>query len=148
MRESNSDFARMISDAYSANSVHRYPSHTEALNEWREDTTFYGDFVVALLFSVRDGDTKALDDTWSRAFNEWKGNIKYMVELTIVMNHLCWETYYTAKGNEKIVYLNENPYLKVSKWFEDKYYLSKAYIFDSRSGFSSEDRNIAFDILD
>lgn len=142
MRESNNDFARMISEAYSVTSVHCYPSHTEALNEWREDTTFYGDFVVTLLFSVRDGNTKALDDTWRRAFYEWKGNIKYMVELTIVTNHLCWETYCIANGNKV------SPYLDASKWFADKYHFLMDYIFDGKSGFSDEDRNIAFDILD
>lgn len=142
MREENDNIAKVIADAYSANSVHRFPSHTEALNEWREDTTFYGDFVVALALSVSAGNTKALDNTWSCAFDEWKGNIKYMVELTIITNHLCWETYSLANGSKG------SPYLKASKWFADKYYFLMDYIFDGKSGFSDEDRNIAFDILD
>lgn len=97
---------------------------------------------MALTFSIRDGNTKALDETWGCAFGSWKDNIKYMVELTIVTNHLCWETYSLANGSK------ESPYLKASKWFEDKYQILMDYIFDDKSGFSEEDRNIAFDILD
>lgn len=49
-------------------------------------TTFYEDFTIADAFG-----TNAIEDTFERAFNEWKGNYKYLTELVMVLNWKIWE---------------------------------------------------------
>lgn len=125
--------------AYSLNSVEMFPSYQESLNEWRVGTTFYGDFVVAQHYSEKDSSLYALEDTFKRAFGEWKNSIKYMVELCLVMNHLCWNTFSEGK-------------MEISGWYSDRYYQIKSWIFgEDESGsqrFASEDLEKAFDVLD
>lgn len=57
--------------------------------------TFWTDFDIAEL-----GGALAIQDTYDRAFEEWKSDIKYMTALAIVMNHKCWQQYH--KGNEQL----------------------------------------------
>lgn len=45
-------------------------------------TTFWADFSIADKFGPA-----AIKDTFKRAFNEWKGNYKYLTELSMVLNH-------------------------------------------------------------
>jgi hypothetical protein len=47
-------------------------------------TTFWEDFTIAEFFGL-----EAIQDTYNRAFEEWKGNYKYLTELVIVLNHKC-----------------------------------------------------------
>ena len=49
-------------------------------------TTFWSDFSVADAFG-----TSAVVDTFKRAFEEWKGNYKYLTELVMVLNHKIWQ---------------------------------------------------------
>lgn len=35
--------------------------------------------------------TSAVVDTFKRAFEEWKGNYKYLTELVMVLNHKIWQ---------------------------------------------------------
>lgn len=51
-------------------------------------TTFYEDFSIADLFGVA-----AIRDTYNRAFEEWKGDYKYLTELVMVLNWKIWEYY-------------------------------------------------------
>lgn len=51
-------------------------------------TTFWTDFSIADVYGL-DG----IQDTYNRAFNEWKGNYKYLTELVMVLNHKIWEWY-------------------------------------------------------
>lgn len=53
-------------------------------NSERVETTFWEDFSIAERFGVN-----AIKDTYKRAL-EWKNNIKYMTELSMVLNHKCW----------------------------------------------------------
>lgn len=55
-------------------------------------TTFWSDFSIADRFG-----TAAVKDTYKRAFNEWKGNYKYLTELVMVLNHKC--NFYHGKNN-------------------------------------------------
>ena len=55
-------------------------------------TTFPMDFSIADKFGI-----KAIKDTYNRAFNEWKGNYKYLTHLVIALNHKIWEWH--EKGN-------------------------------------------------
>lgn len=47
---------------------------------------FWNDFSVADAFG-----TSAVADTFKRAFEEWKGNYKYLTELVMVLNHKIWQ---------------------------------------------------------
>ena len=49
-------------------------------------TTFWEDFSIADRFG-----TKAVKDTYKRAFNAWKDNYVYLTELVLVTNWKIWE---------------------------------------------------------
>lgn len=54
------------------------------------NTTFWLDFSIADKFG-----SSAVRDTYDRAFNEWKSDIRYMTALCIVLNHKIWQLYDT-----------------------------------------------------
>lgn len=54
----------------------------------RESTTFWDDFSIADAFGV-----DAIQDTYNRAFKEWKSNYKYLTELIAALNHKIWFWY-------------------------------------------------------
>ncbi|MBD5229540.1 MAG: hypothetical protein HDS69_05825 [Bacteroidales bacterium] len=47
-------------------------------------TTFWQDFSIADVFGA-----DAVQDTFNRAFNEWKHDVTYLTELVMVLNHKC-----------------------------------------------------------
>lgn len=51
-------------------------------------TTFWNDFSIADAFG-----NSAVADTFKRAFNEWKGDYKYLTELVMVLNHKIAQWY-------------------------------------------------------
>lgn len=55
-------------------------------------TTFWEDFSIADAFG-----TDAIEDTYNRAFKEWKNNYEYLTELVMILNWKLWEHY--EKGN-------------------------------------------------
>lgn len=55
-----------------------------------EKTTFWFDFSVADRFGE-----SAVRDTYKRAFDGWKEDIRYMTALCIVLNHKIWQLYKT-----------------------------------------------------
>ena len=127
---------------YAVNSKEQFPSFDPATQAQREGTTFYADFKVAEVFL--GSEPNAVENTWNRAWNGWKNNCKYIVELCLVMNHLCWE------HNET------NP--ELSKWYADKYHFLFDRIFsagteeeplpDGCNPFTEEEHKFAFDVLD
>lgn len=128
--------------SYGKNSKERFPSESEKAQNWREGTTFFSDFLIA---EVCMGDEpNALDQTWGRVWKNWKNSPKYMVELCLCMNHLCW------------MHSEDSDYL--CKWYAEKYHYCKDRIFSDGSedeplpegcvDFSSEDKTMAFDVLD
>lgn len=60
-------------------------------------TTFWQDFTIAEVFGE-----KAIEDTFNRAFNEWKTNYKYLTELVLVLNHKIWKFYKTNNDMAKL----------------------------------------------
>lgn len=56
-------------------------------------TTFYQDFSIADKFGI-----EAINDTYNRAFNEWKDNYKFLTELVMVLN---WKIFEHYKTNEQ-----------------------------------------------
>lgn len=65
----------------------------QELTGYVPQTTFYTDFSIADKFG-RD----AIRDTYNRAFNEWKSNVKYLTELVMVLNWKIWRWY--QKNND------------------------------------------------
>lgn len=57
-------------------------------NGYKVRTTFWDDFSIADLFGL-----PAIQDTFQRAFKEWKGNYEYLTELVLVLNHKLWQHY-------------------------------------------------------
>ena len=60
----------------------------EEITGYKPITTFWEDFSIADAFGK-----DAIQDTFNRAFNEWKGNYKYLTELVRVLNHKIWQWY-------------------------------------------------------
>ena len=56
-------------------------------------TTFWSDFSIADRFGK-----EAVQDTFDRAFKEWRSDVEYVTELAIVTNWKCWEHYNKARG--------------------------------------------------
>lgn len=82
-----------------------FSSHEEE----RPDTTFPQDFRIAEVFGAL-----AMKDTFKRCFDEWKGNIKYMTELTIVTNNLMWDRY--NSGSIALSKLYESFWKRCDEW--------------------------------
>ena len=61
-------------------------------------TTFWQDFSIADAFGV-----KAIQDTFDRAFGEWKDDYLYITELVAVLNHKIWQHYHA--GHEEVAQL-------------------------------------------
>ena len=59
-------------------------------NGYELQTTFWNDFSIADRFGL-----SAVQDTFNRAFKEWKENYKYLTELVLVLNHKIWQYYET-----------------------------------------------------
>lgn len=61
-----------------------YPEYQEK----RISSTFWQDFCIADAFGLN-----AVQDTFNRAFGEWKTNYKMLTELVGVLNHKIWQHY-------------------------------------------------------
>ena len=55
-----------------------------AENGYELQTTFWNDFSIADRFGI-----EAINDTYKRAFSEWKDNYKYLTELILVLFLQC-----------------------------------------------------------
>lgn len=64
------------------------PWHMADAIGYEPKTTFWDDFSIADAFGV-----KGIEDTFNRAFKEWKGNYVYLTELVLVLNHKLWHHY-------------------------------------------------------
>ena len=67
---------------------------------YEEQTTFWDDFSIADAFGK-----EAIQDTYDRAFKEWKSNYIYLTELVMVLNHKIWQWY--EKNDEYAELYNE-----------------------------------------
>ena len=72
-------------------------------------TTFWQDFTIADHFGIG-----AVKDTFERAFKEWRNDVVYVTELSLVMNWKCWQHY--EKGNERLARLYSDLYYEVDGW--------------------------------
>ena len=60
-------------------------------NGYELQTTFWEDFSIADRFGLT-----AIQDTFNRAFEEWKEHYKYLTELILVLNHKIWQYHDTC----------------------------------------------------
>lgn len=72
-------------------------------------TTFYEDFSIADAFGL-----DAIQDTYDRAFKEWKSNYIYVTELCMVVNWKCWEHY--EHGRLEMSKLYSKLYYELDDW--------------------------------
>lgn len=54
-------------------------------------TSFWQDFSIADMFGA-----DAVQDTYNRAFAEWHTNVKFITELSLVLNYKIWQHHDTA----------------------------------------------------
>ena len=72
----------------------------EKITGYKPMTTFYMDFSIADHFG-----TDAIKDTYTRAFESWKHNYKYLTELVMALNWKIFEHYNTDE--EKAALYND-----------------------------------------
>lgn len=60
------------------------------MEDYEFKTTFWQDFTIAEHYGL-----EAIEDTYERAFNEWKDNYVYLTELVLVLNWKIWQWYDT-----------------------------------------------------
>ena len=60
----------------------------EKMTGYKPLTTLWSDFSMAEQFGI-----EAVKDTFKRAFEEWKGDYKFLTELVMVLNHKIWQWY-------------------------------------------------------
>ena len=60
----------------------------EKMTGYKPLTTFWSDFSTAEKFGM-----EAVKGTFKRAFEEWKGDYKFLTELVMVLNHKIWQWY-------------------------------------------------------
>ena len=74
-------------------------------NGYELQTTFWEDFSIADRFGL-----SAIQDTFKRAFEEWKNNYKYLTELILVLNHTGM--YVVSYIQQKIFLLPERKWIR------------------------------------
>ena len=55
-------------------------------NGYEVETTFWEDFSIAERFVL-----SAIQDTFNRAFKEWKEDYEFLTELVLVLNYKIWQ---------------------------------------------------------
>lgn len=69
-------------------------------------TTFWMDFSIADRFGK-----EAVQDTFDRAFKEWRNDVEYVTELAIVTSWKCWEHW--EKGDNGLGVMYHDMYYEV-----------------------------------
>lgn len=80
----------------------------EAMTGYTPKTTFYTDFSIADNFGK-----SAIEDTFRRAFGEWKKNVVYLTELVMALNWKIWEHY---GHNDEYARLYQELYEKADRY--------------------------------
>ena len=82
-------------------------SEIEEKTGYKPITTFWSDFSIGERFKG------GIEDTYNRAFKEWKNDVKYITELSLVLNWKCW---WWSKRDTKTAVLYENLWRKTHNW--------------------------------
>ena len=67
-------------------------------NGYEVKTKFWEDFSLAERFGL-----SAIQDTFNRAFKEWKEDYEFLTELVLVLNHKIWQ-YYENRPDMAVLY--------------------------------------------
>lgn len=67
------------------------------ISGYKPCTTFWDDFCIAEKFGV-----EAVEETYNRAFNDWKNDIKYVTELSLVTNWRLNAVYEKEERDEEM----------------------------------------------
>lgn len=74
-------------------------------------TTFWSDFSIAdAMYRFGADPVKAIRATFAAAIDSWRGNYKYMTELSMVLNHKIFEHHAKAESAENAGKLNARDY--------------------------------------
>lgn len=60
---------------------------------------FWQDFTIADAFGL-----SAIQDTYNRAFKEWRTNAEYVTALVLTLNHKIWQHYEAGKNEYATLY--------------------------------------------
>lgn len=74
-------------------------------------TTFWDDFSIADKFGK-----SAVQDTYNRAFKEWRGDVEYLTELVMVLNHKIWQWH---EKDEQLAKLYNKLWQEADTWAMD-----------------------------
>ena len=83
---------------YAARAERAWEMQMQDLSGYKRKTTFYSDLSIAECYGV-----DAIKDTYNRVVKEWMGNIEYITEFAICLNHKSWEHH--ARHNDNLVKL-------------------------------------------
>lgn len=72
-------------------------------------TTFWQDFTIAEHFGEN-----AINETYKRAFTEWKSDYKYLTELVMILNWKMWHFHY--QGERELSILYQKLFEESSEW--------------------------------
>lgn len=75
---------------------------------YKMKTTFWNDFTIADYFGI-----DAIYDTYKRAFNEWKSDVEYLTELSLVLN---WKIFDWYEKNESIAKVYDELWRKTDEY--------------------------------
>lgn len=84
----------------------------EETTGYKPKTTFWQDFSIADAFGK-----SAIQDTYNRAFKEWKSNVEFITELTMVLNWKLW--FYYENGNHELARLYQSLFEKTDAYCMD-----------------------------
>ena len=89
------DISEPSGDPYAeAEEMEKHGSGEVQENGYKFKTTFWSDFTIADKFGL-----EAVQDTFNRAFSEWKSKVIYLTELVLVLN---WKIYYFDGGSKQM----------------------------------------------
>ena len=72
---------------------------SESMCGYTQRTTFWDDFTIAERWGV-----KAIEDTYKNAFQSWKIDVVFIVELVLVLNWKMWYMAEKRRLSEEMVY--------------------------------------------
>lgn len=78
-------------------------------------TTFYGDLSVAEFYG-----TKGIRNTYNRVMKEWIGNVEYITEFIMCLNHKIWEFYDEGYSTREFALsITDDMRIEISKLYND-----------------------------
>lgn len=116
--------------SYTAQEIEQELQETFKDGNYNNRTTFGSDFAIANRFGI-----EAVRDTFRRAFGEWKNDIVYITELTLVMNAYCWHFY-------------EEDNKEYCEQYREYYYQCRDYVYADENPFNEAEQGYFFRCTD